>query len=394
MQRNYLYFLAVAHLCCDINMGALPAILPFLATHYHFDYQALSGFVFASAFMSTLVQPLFGYLADKKANSYFMVVGVLVGGIAFGLIGELHNYWHIFLAITLMGVGSAIFHPEAARLVNAISGVRKGLGMSIFSVGGNGGFSIGPVVAVMALSYFGMSGMGVFALISVIMSIILLVFVPKIQKRAQDCLSENTPKESIPNTSIHTETKKNNWPAFLKLSVVIVGRSCTFCILTSFLPLYCIHSLHQDDIVGGTILTIFSIIGVFSTLVGGFLADSWGYIKMIRLSMLAMVILLALLPCVGSMWEVYLLIVPIAIALFGSYSSYVVLGQTYLAKSIGFASGITLGVAFSIGGMLVPAFGWLADYYGLLSVMQLNVALAFICTVGSFFLPKLKCNNA
>ena len=225
MQKKYLYFMAAAHMCDDINSGALPAVLPFFVLNYGMDYTAVGGIMFASCFLSSVIQPLFGYLADRTRFSSFMGIGVLLAGLSFGLTGFLTEYWAIFAAVTAMGIGSAIFHPEAARIVNAISGRQRGSGMSIFSVGGNAGFGVGPLLAVAVISAFGMQGLGLFALLSVFMGGALFFFAPRIRAAARHIQQEMAAVPAgSPEIQVRRRPAANDWPAFSRLDWLLPER--------------------------------------------------------------------------------------------------------------------------------------------------------------------------
>ena len=176
--------MACAHLCNDINSGALPALLPFFVTYKGMDYTDVGGLLFASSFLASVIQPAFGYLADRTSRQWFMGVGIMMTGGFFGITGLLSGYWAIFAAVTFMGIGSSIFHPEAARLVNKISGTAKGRGMSIFSVGGNAGFGLGPLLAVGLIYLFGLEGTLFFAFLSFIMGLLMLLWAPRFVRMA------------------------------------------------------------------------------------------------------------------------------------------------------------------------------------------------------------------
>ena len=388
MKKKYLYFLSGAHLCCDINSGALPALLPFFVSYYGMDYKSVAGLMFAASFLSSVIQPLFGYLADRVSRPWFMASGVLLSGLSLGITGFMTDYWLIFAAVTCMGIGGSIFHPEAARLANRVSGEQKGMGMSIFAVGGNGGFGFGPLLAVAVISFFGMKGTAVFAAIAVVMSAALFFLSPLIKRAADDM-------QAVAVAAAPTEKNSplpqgvNDWRAFSKLTLVIICRSIAFCAFQSFLPLYCVHILLQSNASGSSTLTILSLLGIFTTLAGGFLADRFGYISVIKYCMVALVFLFGAVAMTTNMLVLYALLIPLGFAMFASYSSYVVLGQTYLAKNVGFASGITLGLSFSVGGIVVPSLGWVADLYGLPVVMQLIVVITAFGAFGSFFLPSI-----
>ena len=133
MNKKALYLLAFAHLCCDLGPGALPAALPFLASAYNLAYTDVAGLMFASSFLSSFIQPIFGHIADRTEKGFLIGGGVLVALGSFSLLGSLSDYSLLFTAITAMGIGAAAFHPEAVRLVNVLSASSPGAGVSIFS---------------------------------------------------------------------------------------------------------------------------------------------------------------------------------------------------------------------------------------------------------------------
>jgi len=389
MQKKYLYFMAAAHMCDDINSGALPAVLPFFVLNYGMDYTAVGGIMFASCFLSSVIQPVFGYLADRTQRNWFMGAGVLLAGLSFGATGFLTDYWAIFAAVTAMGIGSSIFHPEAARIVNSISGQQRGAGMSIFSVGGNAGFGVGPLLAVAVISAFGMAGLGLFGLLSLVMGAALFLLAPRIKAAAVQLQQEAASASSAaPGVKSRPRRAVNDWRAFSRLTLVIMFRSLTFSGISSFLPLFCIQVLGASNGVGSATLSVLSISGIAATLAGGWLADRWGYVAVLRRGCFLLVPLLAAAVFTKSIWMVYLMLIPMSFAMQGTYSSFVVLGQSYLAKSVGFASGVTLGLSFSVGGVLVPALGWYGDAYGIGAVMALVVLVSLLCALATLLLPR------
>lgn len=385
MNRKYVYLLAIAHFSCDIATGALPAILPFFVSQYGMDYSSAAGLMFASCFLSSIVQPAFGWLADQKSQTWFMSLGILLSGVAMGMAGLFRNYWIIFTVITLSGIGSAIFHPEAARMVNKVSGNNRGMALSIFSVGGNSGFAIGPMIVVASIATYSMKGTAVLCLIAIIMAMILMVLVPKMKAEiAQVTASGNQAAEKA---SEKEKYGKNDWKAFGHLTLLIICSSIVICGLRSFIPLYWVDVLGLSAAAAGSALTLLFALGVVTTLIGGMMADKFGYLKIVRMSYVLLAPMVALLsqtkdPIIG-----YLLMVPIGFAMFSPFSSVIVLGQSYLARSIGFASGVTMGLSFSVGGVIVPLIGWFADSHGLTATMELLTAVAVLAALFSFFLP-------
>ena len=386
MNRKYVYLLAMGHFFCDIAMGALPAIFPFFISQYGMDYKDVGGLMFASCFLSSVIQPVFGWLADKKSKSWFMPLGILLSGVAMGLTGLLENYWLIFTAVMLSGIGSAVFHPEATCMVNKVSGNKRGTALSIFSVGGNSGFAVGPVVAIASITAFGMPGTSVLCLLAVVMSMLLMTIVPKMKKEIAQV--EAASKLTMQKGPSMKTAPQNDWRSFARLVVMIVCISIVVCGLRSFIPLYWVTVLGLSNAASGFALTLLFTLGVVTTLAGGLLADRFGYLKIVRASYLLLFLSVGLLSQTQNVILGYLLLIPMGFAMFAPFSSVVVLGQTYLARSIGFASGVTMGLFFSVGGVIVPLIGSFADVNGLMTTLELLAAVALLAAIAAFFLPS------
>ena len=358
MDKKKIFLVSLGHLSCDINGGALPAILPFLITAYGFDYQAAAGLMFAFSCLSSIIQPAFGYLSDKLSKPWFIPVGVLLAGGGLASIGFLHSYWAIFAAIALSGVGAALFHPEGARFANKVSGASKGTGLSLFSIGGNSGFVFGRMSGILLYQISHLSGM------------------------------KKTETESA-KAAGETEEVKNNWKEFSKLTLAIISRSVLFVGCNTFIPLYWIHNFGQSKAAGAAALTCFCTFGVISNFIGGMLSDRFGYLRIIRLSYVVLIPSIVLFGLVDNLYAAFALLLPLGFSLYAPFSSMVVLGQKYLAKNIGFASGVTLGLATSMGGIVAPLLGWIADGYGLPRAIQSMTIVAVIGTVAAFLLVSL-----
>ena len=388
LNKKYVYLLSLAHLSNDITGGALPAILPFFVAAYGLDYSAAAGLIFASSFLASVIQPAVGWLADKKSRSWYMSLGILMSGVFMGLSGLFQNYWVIFALITISGIGSAIFHPEATRMVNKVSGEKRGTALSIFSVGGNGGFAVGPVVAVAVITAFGIKGITIFGFIAIIMAFVLMWIVPKM--KGEIVRADNEEKAAMQFSNHKESNYDNDWNAFAHLTLVIVCSSIVSCGLRSFIPLYWVDVLGRSAAAAGSALTLLFSLGVVMTLIGGLMADRFGYLKIVRMSYVLLAPIVGLLSMTTNHLTAYLLMVPMGLAMFAPFSSVVVLGQSYLSRNIGFASGVTMGLSISIGGIMVPLIGKFADSYGLVATMQLLAGIAVVAAAASFFLPQPK----
>ncbi len=383
MRHGFIYLLSASHAVADLSPGALPALLPFFALYYGLSYTEVAGLVFASSCLSSAIQPVFGLMADKSNQSWFIGFGVLLTGVALGVTGWVSDYWLIFWAVVAMGAGSSIFHPQAARYVNFISGKKKSTGIGLFSVGGNAGFGLGPLLAVWAVTLWGLKGVSLFAALSLLFGVTLLFLGPKLERDAA----------TLHNAELNVKNKvnaegKNDWHSFMKLTLVIIGRSVVYCSFSAFLPLYCIKTFGITEALAGTTLAVFAFGCTVMTLVGGWLGDRFGLITTLRFGSLVLVPSVAVFLLCPNIGWVYVALIVLSFGINATYPSFVVLGQTYLAKNIGFASGVTLGLSFSVGGMVVPILGKVADIYSLDVVFLILVAIAMLCAVGAFLLKE------
>lgn len=378
MDKKKIFLVSLGHLSCDVNGGALPALLPFLIAAYSFDYQAAAGLMFAYSCLSSIIQPLFGYLSDRISKPWFIPAGVLLAGGGLAAIGFLHSYWAIFAAIAVSGVGAALFHPEGARYANKVSGASKGTGISLFSMGGNGGFVLGPLLAVTVVNLFGMPGTLTFGLLSALMASVLLFQIMRMSALSRPA-APGAARDDAP-------TGENDWKEFSKLTVAIMTRSILFVGLNTFIPLYWIHTFGQTKAAGAVALTCFCTFGVISNFVGGMMADRFGYLRIIRISYVILIPSIIAFALASHPYAAFALLLPLGFALYAPFSSMVVLGQKYLAKNIGFASGVTLGLATSMGGIVAPALGWVADHNGLPSAIGCMGGVAVVGTLFAFLL--------
>lgn len=168
--HSSVYFFALGHLATDWSQGAIPALLPYFITRFGLSYQEAGLLVFANVLIASVMQPLFGYYSDKVSKPWFVPLGPLICGAAISFAGFAPGYASLFLSALCCGIGSALFHPEAALMVNRISGSRKGRAMGIFSVGGNAGFAIGPLLAGFCAYRLGIHFLLLFGILNAVMA--------------------------------------------------------------------------------------------------------------------------------------------------------------------------------------------------------------------------------
>lgn len=357
MNRKAVGLLSTGHLLTDVNQGAVPAMLPFLISAHGLTYAAAAGVVLATNLASTVVQPIFGHVADKVSRPWLLPLGLFLAGLGLGLVGLVQSYWMIILLASISGIGIAAYHPEAARMVNFSAGRRKATAMSIFGVGGTMGFALGPILATSALLHWGLSGSLILILPVGVMALLMLF--------KQGYLASIQARPKTAESGDRSAPVRDEWASFTRLTVIVICRSVLFYGLNTFIPLYWINVLGQSKTVGATALTVMAASGVAGNLLGGPLSDRIGHLKAILLGFSLLIPVLPILVWLESALAATLLLVPFGVCLSLTYSPMVIMGQKYLPNHIGLSSGVTLGIAVAIGGVTTPLLGWIADLHGI-----------------------------
>jgi FSR family fosmidomycin resistance protein-like MFS transporter len=372
MHRRAVAVLSAGHLFTDLNQGAMPAMLPFFVAEYHLTYQQAAGLVFAATVASSVVQPLFGNYADRTPARWLMPVGVLVAGLGMALTGAAGNYWLMAGVLMLSSLGVAAFHPEAARTMNAAAGERKATGMSVFSMGGSGGFALGPLLATALMLNFGVRGSLLLAIPAVGMALVLFNQLRRLPRLA-------AARPHLAETG--AAGPRDAWAPFSRLIAAVIFRSIIFFGFNTFLSLYWINYLGQSPATGGAVLALWLLSALAGALIGGRLSDRYGARQVGLATSLVIVPLLVGFVSIPHPVLAAGVVAAIGTLLAMPSSGLMVLGQELLPNHIGVASGVTIGLSVSVGGATAPLLGWLADHYGIpaalvsLAVLPLLIAL-------------------
>lgn len=375
--RRYSYLMMIAHLCDDLNQGALVAVIPFLVLHNGYSYAEVTALLLASNAASAIIQPLFGWLGDKKPRPWLMAAGIFLAGIGMAGVGVLPNYPLIMASAMLSGIGVAMFHPEGGRLGNLTAGEQKGKGMSIFAVGGKLGFTFGPLVATAAITLWGLPGTLIFIIPSTLCAAILLS-----QNKA--LLSYSNPDKQSSDDSLY----QDNWVGFGFVMGAISCRSIMYYAFLSFIPLFLVYNLGQEEAFASSVISLFALVCAVGTIASGWAGQLLGAKKLIIVSYACVAIEVVIFAFNGSLIVALILIALLALTCDISYPSAVAMGQSFVPHHLGMASGLSFGVMVCIGGLMTPVFGLIGDYFGLQVVMLCVTAIALLGIIITLFIPK------
>lgn len=365
-----------AHGCTDLCQGAVPALLPFLIASRGLNLATATALVTAATIASAVVQPLFGIWADRLDFPLLAPIGVIVAGLGLGAVGFCHSFEALAAALVVSGLGVALFHPEAARIAGRV-GQGTARGMSYFSVGGNVGFAVGPLAVLATVGIFGLSASPLLALPGLIAGAVLLLELrdPSAESRREAAKHQGA--------APHPPSR---WGPFARLSGAAVARTVAFFALQAFVPLYLIEQHGTSKAVAGIALTLMLATGAIGTLVGSRWADRWGKRLVLIWAMVPLTVILAVFPELNLV-GCFIALAGIGFLVDSPFATTVVIGQSYLPGRAGLASGVTLGLAIGLGGLIAAALGILADKTSITTALFTLPAFSIIGMVLAVSLP-------
>jgi FSR family fosmidomycin resistance protein-like MFS transporter len=352
--------LSAGHLATDFAGGALPALLPFLVDEFDLSYTLAGLTMLAWAFSSSVVQPAFGLLSDRRGALWLLPAGLAAGGIGIGLAAVAPSYWTMLLLVTLSGLGTAAYHPEGTKFAAYVSGRRRATGMSLFSIGGNVGYAVGPLVATALVVWLGLGGGILLALPPLAVAAVILAASPYLRGFA-------------PDRHAARAAAGEDRPGAMGLLLVIVAlRSVAWFGLLAFVPLWEV-SQGRSEAYGNHVLAAMLLVGGIGTLAAGPLADRIGRRPVLTASVVAVGPLLTVYIVVGGLVGAAALAL-VGVCVIGTFGITMVMSQEYLPRHIGLASGLSIGLSIGLGGLAAVALGAVADS------IELESAL-WICAV-------------
>jgi FSR family fosmidomycin resistance protein-like MFS transporter len=360
MDKRAMAALSGGHFTTDFAGGALPALVPFIHDRFHLNYVLSAVLILASSLSSSVIQPLFGLWSDRRGALWLLPAGVALSGVGIALAADAPRYWIVCLLVVVSGVGVAAFHPEGSKLAAYASGPQKASGMSIFSVGGNVGFALGPAITAPLVIWLGLRGGLLIAFPGLLVAIALLAATPFL-------------RTFVPTARPTRQEAGDDRPGAMAVLITMIAfRSVTWFGLITFVPLW-EHAHGHSRAYGDLVLTVMLGCGAIGTLALGPIADRIGG-RTVMIVTQALVCPLALVfVLVGGIPGVIAL-APLAACVVGTFGVTLVLSQQYLPHHIGMASGLTAGLSIGLGGVAAVALGAVGDSIGLRSALLIAAA--------------------
>lgn len=378
MEKIPLLLLFFSHLWVDASQNIVPVVAPKLKEVFALDYFQIGLLMMVLNLTSSVIQPLFGFISDRRSTGWAVGVGLLWTGLAMGFLGWSPNFLMALFLVALSGMGTAAFHPRAVMAVYQVSGSRPGFGTAIFSTAGNIGFAVGPLVGSFLVLGYGLNATIGVLIPGILISLLIFLYPSDFLKRDRSYRHKvKKESEGIP-VSIP-------WISLIVLCIIVALRSWAYISFVTYLPMFFqIQGIPLK--IGSPMLSAFLIGGAMAGLYGGHLSDRVGRRLVVVISLLLYAPITALM-ILSNGWILWVLVVASGAALLASYSVTIVMAQELLPRHLGLASGLIMGLGFGAGGLGTALSGYLADVLGLRSVIWL---LAIVPAVGPLLGPFLK----
>ncbi|WP_199616082.1 MFS transporter [Paenibacillus alkalitolerans] len=385
-----LFAVSLIHMLNDSMQAVVPAVVPALKQTLALTYTQIGFVLFALNMTSSVLQPLVGYYSDRKPSPFMLPIGMTMSFLGMIGIAFAPNYPVLLASVVLVGLGSAVFHPEASKVVYMTAGNRRGLAQSVYQVGGNGGSSTGPLMTKYIFLPFGQIAALWFTAVAALAVVVSLIVSRWYKGNLH--LRLRKPASKVPQTgeaAAAAEKKQTAgfvWIGLGLLVVLVFARSTYHAAIANYYQYY-YESTYGLDVAHAQIpLFLFGILGVAGTLFGGPLADRFGPRNIIFLSMAGAAPFALLLPFVSLLWVAPVMMALGFILMLG-FSVTVVYAQQLMPNSIGMASGLIVGLAFGMGALGAVALGGMADVFGLKSVI-VGASILPLLGILTYKLPK------
>jgi FSR family fosmidomycin resistance protein-like MFS transporter len=356
--------LSVAHLLNDLIQSMIPAIYPVIKDAFALDFAKIGLITLAFQVTSSILQPLLGYITDRRPWPYAMVAGM--GASLVGLLGLSFatSYGMVLVAAALVGLGSAVFHPEATRMARHAAAGRQGLAQGVFQIGGHTGYAIGPLLAAAIVVPRGQASLAWFSGVALLAMVLMSWTAGRYAAMRREQAADKSPKavaKRLPAGHVAV--------AMTILIVLLFSKNAYTAAFTSYYTFYLIERFGVTIQVSQLMLFVYLVVGALGVIIGGMIGDRIGRDRVIWLSILGSLPFALLLPHASLFWTGVLSVI-ISFVMASAFSAILIYAIDLVPHRVGLVGGLFYGLAFGLGGIAAAGLGALADQYGIVQVFS------------------------
>lgn len=376
---SILIICGISHFLNDMIQSIIPSIYPIIKDKFDFSFAQIGIITLMFQMASSILQPFTGLYADKHPRPYALSVGMCFTLIGLLMLAFSENYLLILLSVSIVGLGSSVFHPTASRVAQLASGGRKSLAQSIFQVGGNGGSAIGPLLAALIILPFGQHAISWFALAALLAALIMIRLGAWYKARLAYVVTH--PQKNVAlNNDI---SKRAKYGAQLILVLLIFSKYFYTSCITSYFTFFLIDKFGISVQASQLCLFVFLAAFAIGTVAGGMLGDKFGRKYVIWFSILGAAPFALIMPFANLFWTLVCTFLS-GLIIASAFSSIVVYATDLMPDKVGLIAGIFFGLMFGLGGLGSAFFGWLADKTSIEFIFQVSAFLPLLGIIAGF----------
>ena len=376
--------IGVAHLLNDAVQSVIPAIYPIIKDEFALTFTQIGLITLVFQMTSSIFQPFVGRYADSHPSPYALTAGMCISLCGFFLLAFAGNFGMMLVAVSVVGIGSSIFHPEASRVAQMAAGKRKGLAQSIFQVGGNGGSAIGPLLAALIILPNGINSAMWFA-IALIVGAFVVARVGRWYKRVVASSMVSDVRKAVSVLDLTPCQVRN---AMIVLVVLTFSKQFYMSSMTSYFTFFLMDKFEMTVRDSQLCLFAFLTASAIGIIAGGWIGDKIGRKYVIWCSILGAAPFALMLPYVGLAATIILAVI-IGLVISSAFSAILVFATELKPAHVGTIAGLFFGLSFGLGGIGAAFFGWLAEKTSIEFVFQVSTLLPLLGIVAAL-LPDMK----
>jgi FSR family fosmidomycin resistance protein-like MFS transporter len=374
--------LSVAHLLNDLLQSMIPALYPLIKETYRLDFVQIGLITLAFQVTSSLLQPLLGFLTDKRPWPYAMVAGMGATLVGLLTLAFAASYGMVLLAAALVGLGSAVFHPEATRMARHAAAGRQGLAQGLFQVGGHAGYAVGPLLAAAIVVPRGQASLAWFSIV-VLIAMMLMSWTAS----RYSAFRRGQAKGHGDEVAGHGLSRGRVLFAMAILILLMVSKNGYTAAFSSYYTFYLISRFEVSVQLSQIMLFLYLAVSTFGVIIGGMVGDRIGRDRVIWLSIVGSLPFALMLPHADLFWTGVLSVI-ISFIMASAFSAILIYAIDLVPHRVGLIGGLFYGLAFGLGGLAAAALGLLADQIGIIAVFKLCAWLPALGLL-TFLLPRV-----